>query len=326
MSDLLTVDELRVRFPRMGPLAALVRGVRDPFIDALAGVSLRVPAGGAFGLVGESGSGKSTLARTVFGLVPAKTGSIRFDGTELIGLGDRELKRHRRSMAMMFQDPVASLSPRLTVRSLVSEPFRIHGLGDRDLGAESARLLDLVGLSATFLGRYPHELSGGQARRVGVARALALSPRLVVADEPTAGLDVSVQGEVLNLISRLRRELGLTYLLITHNLAMIRHVSDELAVMYLGRVVEQGSTRAIFARPAHPYTHGLLAAVPRPDPDQRRRDVELKGEIPSVQNRPSGCEFHTRCPFVQPRCVSEPPELTLVRAGHLARCHFPLSA
>jgi peptide/nickel transport system ATP-binding protein len=326
VNDLLTVDALRVRFRSMGRLAALVRGARDPFIDAVAGVSLRVPVAGVFGLVGESGSGKSTLARAVFGLLPAETGSIRFDGTELIGLGPRALKPHRRNMAMMFQDPVASLSPRLTVRSLVSEPFRIHGFGDRDLGAEATRLLDLVGLSAAFLGRYPHELSGGQARRVGVARALALSPRLVVADEPTAGLDVSVQGDVLNLMVRLRRELGLAYLIITHNLAMIRHVSEDLAVMYLGRVVEQGPTRTVFARPAHPYTHGLLAAVPQPDPDRRRRDVELKGEIPSVRSRPGGCEFHTRCPFVQPRCLSEPPELTRVGAGHSARCHFPLSA
>ena len=326
MNDLLTVDALRVRFRRMARLAAMARRAGDPFIDAVAGVSLRVPAGGVFGLVGESGSGKSTLARAVFGLLPAEAGSIRFDGTELIGLGPRALKPHRRNMAMMFQDPVASLSPRLTVRSLVSEPFRIHGLGDRDLGAEATRLLDLVGLSAAFLGRYPHELSGGQARRVGVARALALSPRLVVADEPTAGLDVSVQGDVLNLMVRLRRELGLAYLIITHNLAMIRHVSEDLAVMYLGRIVEQGPTRTVFARPAHPYTHGLLAAVPHPDPDRRRRDVELKGEIPSVRSRPSGCEFHTRCPFVQPRCLSEPPELTRVGAGHSARCHFPLSA
>ena len=230
-------------------------------------------------------------------------------------------------MAMMFQDPVASLSPRLTVRSL-DHPSHSGSTvsADRDLGAEATRLLDLVGLSAAFLSRYPHELSGGQARRVGVARALALSPRLMIADEPTAGLDVSVQGDVLNLMVRLRRELGLAYLIITHNLAMIRHVSEDLAMMYLGRIVEQGPTRTVFARPAHPYTHGLLAAVPHPDPDRRRRDVELKGEIPSVRSRPSGCEFHTRCPFVQPRCLSEPPELTRVGAGHSARCHFPLSA
>jgi peptide/nickel transport system ATP-binding protein len=324
--DLLAIQGLRVRFRTLGPVTALLRGVREPYIDAVLDVSLRVPEGGATGLVGESGSGKSTLARAVFGLVRPQAGSIRFDGRELTGLGDRALRPSRRHMALMFQDPVASLSPRLTVRSLVSEPFRIHGLRDRDPGVEATRLLELVGLSAAFLGRYPHELSGGQARRVGVARALALSPRLVVADEPTAGLDVSVQGDVLNLMSRLRRELGLGYLVITHNLAVIRHASDEVAVMYLGRIVEQGPTREVFHRPAHPYTHGLLAAVPQPDPDRRRRDVELKGEIPSLRNRPPGCEFHTRCPFVQARCRTEAPALAAVAPGRLARCHFPLAS
>jgi oligopeptide/dipeptide ABC transporter ATP-binding protein len=325
MADLLAVEGLRVRFRTMGPALALARGVGDPFIDAVLDVTLSVPPGGAFALVGESGSGKSTLARAVFGLARPAAGSIRFDGHELVGLGDRALKVYRRSMAMMFQDPVASLSPRLTVRSLVAEPFRIHGLRDRDLEGEATRLLELVGLSEAFLGRYPHELSGGQARRVGVARALALSPRLVVADEPTAGLDVSVQGEVLNLMSRLRRELGLTYVIITHNLAMVRHVGEEVGVMYLGRLVERGPTRDVFTHPAHPYTHGLLAAVPQPDPDRRRDNVELTGEIPSLRTRPSGCEFHTRCPFVAPRCRTEPPSLAPVAPGRLVRCHFPLS-
>jgi peptide/nickel transport system ATP-binding protein len=309
----------------MGPGAALVRGVRDPFIDAVLDVSIRVPRGGAFSLVGESGSGKSTVARAIFGLATPAAGSIRFDGCELVGLSDRALKAYRRSMAMMFQDPVASLSPRLTVRSLLAEPFRIHKVRDRDVVAEASRLLELVGLSKAYLGRYPHELSGGQARRVGVARALALSPRLVVADEPTAGLDVSVQGEVLNLMTRLRRELGLTYVIITHNLPMVRHVGDEVGVMYLGRLVEQGPTPAVFARPAHPYTHGLLAAVPQPDPDRRRDVVELTGEIPSLRNRPVGCEFHTRCPFVAPRCRTEAPALRAIAPGRVVRCHFPLS-
>jgi len=309
----------------MGPALAMVRGVRDPFIDAVLDVSIRVPRGGAFSLVGESGSGKSTLARAIFGLATPTAGSIRFDGCELVGLSDGALKAHRRSMAMMFQDPVASLSPRRTVRSLLAEPFRIHKVRDRDVAAEPSRLLELVGLSKAYLGRYPHELSGGQARRVGVARALALSPRLVVADEPTAGLDVSVQGEVLNLMTRLRRELGLTYLIITHNLPMVRHVGDEVGVMYLGRLVEQGPTAAVFARPAHPYTHGLLAAVPQPDPDRRRDVVELKGEIPSLRSRPAGCEFHTRCPFVAPRCRAEAPALRTITPGRVVRCHFPLS-
>jgi peptide/nickel transport system ATP-binding protein len=309
----------------MDSTLALVRGVRDPFIDAVLDVSLRVPRGGALSIVGESGSGKSTLARAIFGLARPTAGSIRFDGTELVGLGDRALKGHRRAMALMFQDPVASLSPRLTVRSLLAEPFQIHKVRDRDVPGEVTRLLEIVGLSKAFLGRYPHELSGGQARRVGVARALALSPRLVVADEPTAGLDVSVQGDVLNLMTRLRRDLGLTYVIITHNLPMVRHVGDEVGVMYMGRLVEQGPTAAVFARPAHPYTHGLLAAVPHPDPDQRRATVELTGEIPSLRNRPAGCEFHTRCPFVAARCRSEAPTLAAVAPGRLVRCHFPLA-
>ncbi|MDF2781907.1 MAG: hypothetical protein K0S96_1711, partial [Geminicoccaceae bacterium] len=231
------------------------------------GVSLQVREATTVALVGESGSGKTTLGRAIIGLVPAREGSIRFAGAELLGLSDRAFKPHRRAIAMMFQDPVASLSPRLTIRALVTEPFRIHRLSDRDLKAEAPRLLAMVGLSADFLDRYPHELSGGQARRVGTARALALEPRLIIADEPTAGLDVSVQGEILNL--------------------------------------------------------ALLATTPRPDPALRRAEVELKGEIPSLANRPPACEFHTRCPFVQTRCRAEAPTLREVAPGHFAACHFP---
>ena len=240
-----------------------------------------------------------------------------------MGLSEPALKPYRRQIAMMFQDPVASLSPRLTLRALITEPFKIHQLGDRDPRTEAARLLELVGLGAEFLERYPHELSGGQARRVGVARALALSPRLIIADEPTAGLDVSVQGEVLNLLSRLQAGLGVAYLIITHNLPVVRRVTDLVAIMYLGRLVEIGPTATVFARPAHPYTLALLAATPKPDPALRRTEVELKGEIPSLANRPRGCEFHTRCPFAQPRCLAEAPALRELAPGHRASCHFP---
>jgi peptide/nickel transport system ATP-binding protein len=228
-------------------------------------------------------------------------------------------------MAMMFQDPVGSLSPRLTVRSLISEPLAIHGAGPQDRDAEARRLLGLVGLPTDFGSRFPHELSGGQARRVGVARALSLNPRLVIADEPTAGLDVSVQGEILNLMNRLQQELGLAYLLITHNLPIVRHVSDRLAVMYLGRLVETGPTDQVFARPAHPYTHGLLAAQPHPDPERRRMTAELSGEVPSLRNRPPACEFHTRCPFAQQICREIAPELREIAPGRQTRCHFPLA-
>ncbi|MDE0046054.1 MAG: ABC transporter ATP-binding protein, partial [bacterium] len=203
------------------------------------------------------------------------------------------------------------------------EPFHIHRIPGRQSGRDARKLLNLVGLHEGFLGAYPHQLSGGQARRVGVARALALEPRLIIADEPTAGLDVSVQGEILNLMNRLQRELGLSYLIITHNLPVVRHVSDRLAIMYLGRFVETGDTDGIFASPAHPYTLGLLAAVPEPDPDKRRDKLELEGEIPSLMNRPRGCEFHTRCPFAREKCRSEAPVLRTVAPGRMASCHFP---
>ena len=320
---MLEVAGLRVRFRHMGALRAWLQGVDDPYVDAVLGVSLQVREATTFALVGESGSGKTTLGRAIIGLVEAQAGSIRFEGAELLGLSDRAFKPHRRAIAMMFQDPVASLSPRLTIRALVTEPFRIHGLSDRDVKAEAPRLLEMVGLNADFLDRYPHELSGGQARRVGTARALALSPKLIIADEPTAGLDVSVQGEILNLFARLQDRLGIGYLVITHNLPVVRRVSDRVAIMYLGRLVEQGPTAAVFARPAHPYTLALLAATPKPDPALRRAEVELKGEIPSLANRPKACEFHTRCPFAQVRCRAEAPTLREVAKDHLAACHFP---
>ncbi|MEX2648528.1 MAG: ABC transporter ATP-binding protein [Alphaproteobacteria bacterium] len=325
MTELLTVRDLVVRFRTLGLFKALLNRVRDPFIDAVLGVSFDLKAGETYGLAGESGSGKTTLGRAIIGLVNAYTGSIRFEGTELVGLDDGAYKAVRRHVSMMFQDPVASLSPRLTVRSLLTEPFRIHGLGDGDLNEKARRLLEMVGLNESFFGRFPHELSGGQARRVGVARALSLSPKLIIADEPTAGLDVSVQGEVLNLMARLQRELGLTYLVITHNLPVIRHVSDRLAIMYLGRFVEMGRTEAIFRRPLHPYTKALIAAVPEPDPDRRRDIIKLEGEIPSLANRPTGCEFHTRCPFAQSRCRAEAPAPRELEQGHMVRCHFPLA-
>jgi peptide/nickel transport system ATP-binding protein len=326
MTALLDVQSLRVRFQLVGPIRARLAGVENRFLDAVLDVSFQVEAGTTFALVGESGSGKSTLGRAIIGLVPAASGHVRFGSVEPLGLSGAALAAYRRDVAMMFQDPIASLSPRLTVRSLITEPFAIHGLKDKDLNGEARRLLALVGLPADFAGRYPHQLSGGQARRVGVARALALSPKLIIADEPTAGLDVSVQGEILNLLARLQRELGLTYIIITHNLAVVRHVSDEMAIMYMGRFIEHGPTASVFAQPAHPYTHGLLAAQPLPDPDKRRDNVELQGEVPSLANRPTGCEFHTRCPWVQEHCRRVRPEPRLIAPGHEHRCHFPLAA
>jgi len=325
MPALLEVDRLRVRFRSLGALRALIAGVRDPFIDAVLDVSLAVAAGEVFALVGESGSGKTTLARSILGLIRPSAGTIWFRGRALTGLSERALKPFRREIGLMAQDPVAGLSPRLTVRALVTEPFRIHGSSGRDCGAEARRLLALVGLPERLLGSYPHQLSGGQARRVGMARALALDPALIIADEPTAGLDVSVQGEVLNLLASLRDRLGLAYLIVTHNLPVVRHVSDRMAIMYLGRLVELGPTAAIQARPAHPYTAALLEAVPQPDPMRRRTRLEIAGEIPSLRNRPAGCEFHTRCRFAEARCRSEAPTLRPGADERSVACHFPLA-
>ena len=324
MPPLLEVEDLTVRFRTMGVLRQALTPASAPWVEAVAGVSFDLAPARTLALVGESGSGKTTLGRALNGLVEPSSGRIRFNGVDRPGRSGSAWKRWRRQMAMMFQDPVGSLSPRLAVRSLIAEPLAIHGTGSRDLAAEAERLLSLVGLPSDFGGRYPHELSGGQARRVGVARALSLGPQLVIADEPTAGLDVSVQGEILNLMGRLQQELGLAYLLITHNLAIVRHVSDRLAVMYLGRLVETGPTDDVFARPAHPYTHALLAAQPQPDPDRRRLTVELSGEVPSLRNRPPACEFHTRCPFAQPLCREVAPELREIAPQRRVRCHFPL--
>jgi peptide/nickel transport system ATP-binding protein len=326
MPDLLEVDDVSVRFRVRSRVTNLLSRDGPSFIEAVCGVSFRIAKGETYALVGESGSGKTTLAFSIAGLARAHGGSIRFEGEELRGLSDQALKARRRHMALMFQDPIGSLSPRLSVRSLVTEPFKIHGLVDRDLASESRRLLGMVGLSEDIGARYPHQLSGGQARRVGVARALALSPKLIIADEPTAGLDVSVQGEVLNLLGKLQRELGISILIITHNLSIVRHVADRMAIMYLGRFVEEGTTEAIFDQPRHPYTLALLSATPEPDPDAALDTVELKGEVPSLLERPGGCEFHPRCPFAQVRCRDEVPPITKLGPQHWLTCHFPVEA
>jgi len=323
-TPLLEVDRLRVRFRVMGNFAARLKGIVDPHVDAVLGASLSLRAGETLGLVGESGSGKTTLGRAILGLVGVHSGSASFEGRELVGLSAREFMPMRRHMAMMFQDPVGSLSPRQTVRALITEPFSIHGLNGSSLASEAERLCDMVSLPRNFLSRYPHELSGGQARRVGVARALALNPKLIIADEPTAGLDVSVQGEILNLMSDLQAEHRLGYLIISHNLPVVRHISDRLAIMYLGRLVERGDCERIFAAPAHPYTEALVRGVPQPDPDKRRTLVSIEGEVPSLNSRPSGCEFHTRCKYATERCAVERPDETVLDDGRIVTCHHPL--
>ncbi|MER8989658.1 ABC transporter ATP-binding protein [Mesorhizobium sp. M0843] len=326
MSALLRVEDLRVRFRTMGPLKALATRTKAPFIDAVCGVSFEIGKGETLALVGESGSGKSTIARTIIGLQRPDSGSVLFDGQHIEALSGAARKPYFRRMAMMFQDPIGSLSPRLTVRSLLTQPFRIHGLKDRDAVGEAERLLRMVGLPEDFASRYPHQLSGGQARRVGIARALALNPDLLIADEPTAGLDVSVQGEVLNLLAQLQDEFGMAILIITHNLNVVRHMTDRMAIMYLGCFIEVGSTEPVFDQPRHPYTEALLAANPEPDPDAVLNRIELKGEVPSLFGRPSGCEFHTRCRYAQDICsrVFPKPETSSDDTEHSFRCHFPL--
>jgi peptide/nickel transport system ATP-binding protein len=289
-------------------------------LNILDGVSFNIVPGEIFGIVGESGSGKTTLARAMLGLMKITGGHMRFEGNALASTAS--FAALRRSSAMMFQDSIASLSPRMKVASLITEPFVIHNLPMKDRKAKALELLERVGLPSTIADRYPHELSGGQARRVCVARALALNPKLVIADEPTAGLDVSVQGEVLNLMTGLKQSLGLSFMVITHNLAMVRHVTDRIAILYLGRLVETGSTREVFASPKHPYTQSLIASEPQPDPRKRRANLAITGEIPSVLARPAGCEFHTRCAFAQPRCTTDAPTLQHLADGRAVRCHF----
>jgi peptide/nickel transport system ATP-binding protein len=322
MTPLLEIEDLSVTFARGGMINRLLNPLPLPSFNILDGVTLSLMPGETIGLVGESGSGKTTLARTILGLVRAAAGRIAFEGKDVLTGAD--FRAMRRRSAMMFQDPIASLSPRLRIGSLLTEPQLIQGLPMPDRRAVAKALLAHVGLPASFVDRYPHELSGGQARRVGVARALAMKPHLLLADEPTAGLDVSVQGDVLNLVSELQRELGFAAMIVTHNLAMIRHVSDRLAIMYLGRLVETGPTQEVFAAPKHPYTATLIRSEPVPDPRQRSHHLAVSGEIPSVFRRPSGCEFHTRCPVVQPRCRLEPPAYRRAGANRMVRCHYPL--
>lgn len=320
MTPLYEIDN--VSLDLAAPAAGLQRLLPGPAprMTILSNLSLAVGHGEMLGLVGESGSGKSTLARAMMGLVDITSGALRFEGLPVRSRAD--FAKVRQGTALMFQDAVASLSPRRKVAAQLVEPFQINGVPLPQGGKTAMAMLERVGLGAALAQRFPHELSGGQARRVSVARALALNPRLVIADEPTAGLDVSVQAEILNLMSGLRRDLGLSFLVITHNLAVVRHVTDRVAVLYLGRMAEWGPTREVFARPLHPYTRSLIAAEPQADPRKRRADLALKGEIPSVLARPTGCEFHTRCPLARPRCAAEEPQPRMITPHRMVRCHF----
>ena len=296
-------------------------------VHAVDGVSLEVFPGETLGIVGETGCGKSTLARLICRLLPVTEGTIEFDGQDITNLKGNQLRQLRREIQMIFQDPYSSLNPRKRVGAIIGDPFEIHGLADgKELKKRVQELMETVGLNPEHYNRFPAEFSGGQRQRIGVARALALRPKLVICDEPVSALDVSIQAQVINLLEDLQNEFKLTYLFIAHDLSVVRHVSDRVGVMYLGKVVELADARRLYAEPKHPYTGALLSAIPVPDPDtaQQRDRVILLGDVPSPIDPPSGCRFHPRCPKAQERCVHEEPPLESKAGGDLAACHFPL--
>jgi oligopeptide transport system ATP-binding protein len=321
---LVEVDGLTTHFPiRQGLLGRQIGAVH-----AVDGVSFSVRQGETLGLVGESGCGKSTLGRTIVRLLEPTSGDVRFEGRSIARLGSRDLRPLRREMQMVFQDPYASLNPRKRVGSIIAAPMRIHGVGDSGERRRRVReLLDVVGLSPEHVNRYPHEFSGGQRQRIGVARALALRPKLIVADEPVSALDVSIQSQMLNLLEDLQEEFGLTYIFIAHDLGVVRHVSDRIAVIYLGKLVELSPAAELYERPIMPYTEALLSAVPIPDPDlsERRERIVLRGDVPSPIDPPTGCRFHPRCRYATDVCSAEEPPLVDYGGGHLAACHHPLN-
>ena len=315
---LLHVEGLVKRFPVRSGIFR--RGAQ---LHAVEGVDLDVAPGEVLAVVGESGSGKSTLARCILRLIDPTAGQVVFDGEDVTAMAGRRLNGFRQRVQPVFQDPFSSLDPRWTIGRSVREALDAHAIGTKlEREARVADLLDRVGLSPELAARRPHELSGGQRQRVGIAAALAPSPVLIVADEPVSALDVSVQAQVLNLLAELQRDLQLAILFVAHDLSVVEHISHRVAVMYLGRIVETGTTEAVFRDPQHPYTQALLAAIPLPDPSQRLRPPELRGEIPSPISPPSGCRFHTRCPVAIARCADEDPEMTDFGNGHLAACHI----
>ena len=318
-TPLLEVEGLKTHFPIRDGVFGQVTG----HVRAVDGVSLRIRRGTSFGLVGESGSGKSTLGRTVLGLYEPTAGTVRFEGRDINAIGRRGLKALRPKMQLVFQDPYGSLNPRVRVGDAIGEALLAHGLVRRaELRDAVLEVMRICGLAPYQSARYPHEFSGGQRQRIGIARALALKPELIVADEPVSALDVSIQAQIINLFADLKEQRGVTFLFISHDLAVVEHLCDEIAVMYLGVIVETAGRDALFDRPLHPYTRALLSAIPSIDPDAPRDRTVLKGELPSPASPPVGCRFHTRCPLATDRCRAEVPEMRELEAGHRVACHL----
>ena len=317
---LLKVEHLKVAYP----IRSAILQRRTGENVAVSKVNFELSPGQTVGLVGESGSGKSSVARTVIGLVRPSDGRVIFQGQDITNYSPRQLKDVRRQMQMIFQDPYASLNPRYTIEQIIAEGWRVHpgAVSRKQWQAEVKDLLDRVGLNPDYSNRYPHQFSGGQRQRLGIARALAVSPDLIVCDEPVSALDVSIQAQVVNLLKDLQARLGLSYLFIAHDLAVVKHIADRVAVMYLGRLVEIADKRTLFAAPRHPYTQALLSAIPKPDPALARSRILLPGDVPSPLAPPSGCRFHTRCTYAQAKCSQETPALRPAGAGHQVACHF----
>ena len=297
---------------------------KTQYVKAVDGVNFQVYKGEVFGIVGESGCGKSTLGKTICKLIEPTSGKIEFEGRDITNLSRKEMREVRKDMQMVFQDPYASLNPRMSVRNIVAEPLKIHGLdaGRQETDKKVIELLQKVGLDSYHAVRYPHEFSGGQRQRIGIARAIAINPKLIIADEPVSALDVSIQSQVLNLMNQLTREMGLTYIFVAHDLSVVEHISDRVGVMYLGNFVEIADKESLYVNPLHPYTQALLSAVPIPDPTIKRERIILQGNIPSPLNAPKGCKFHTRCPKCMDICAEIPPEKKQVDKNHCVYCHL----